>query len=67
MKQLGNLTLVCARRPKVFLQIYDSQALVYVGQGPERTVLSAAWDEDVQICRIIHALNFGAYRGSKAA
>ncbi len=34
MKQLGNLTLVCARRPEVLLQLYNGQVTVHVGQGP---------------------------------
>ena len=57
MKQLGNLALVCAKRPEVLLQIYEGRACVYVGEGPERAMFSAAWDE----------LNFGRYRSSQAA
>lgn len=67
MKQLGNLAIICAKRPEVLLQIYDGFASVYVGQGPNRAVLSAAWDNDAEIRRIIHELNFGRYRGSQAA
>lgn len=62
MKQLGNLAIVCAKRPEVLLQLYNSQVTVHVGQGPQRAVLCAAWDDDEQISRIIHELNFGAYR-----
>ena len=62
MKQLGNLALVCAKRPEVLLQIY-----VYVGEGPERAMFSAAWDNDEELCRMIHELNFGRYRSSQAA
>ena len=67
MKQLGNLALVCAKRPEVLLQIYDGRACVYVGEGPERAMFSAAWDNDEELCRMIHELNFGRYRNSQAA
>lgn len=67
MKQLGNLAVVCAKRPETLLQIYGGRAIVYVGSGPDRTVLCAAWDDDAQICCIIHALNFGTLRSEKAA
>ena len=67
MKQLGNLALVCARRPEVLLQLYNCQVTVHVGQGPERAVLCAVWDDDAQICCIIHELNFGTHSGKKAA
>lgn len=67
MKQLGNLALVCAKRPEAMLQIYGGQACVYVGQGPERAVFSAAWDDDEELCRMIHELNFGGYRSDLAA
>ena len=67
MKQLGNLAIVCAKRPEVLLQIYDGLASVYVGKGPGRTVLCAAWDNGREIRRIIHELNFGKYRSKQAA
>lgn len=37
---------------------------VFVGSGPEREVLSASWDDDAEILRIIHELNFGKFRMS---
>lgn len=61
MKQLGNLAIVCARRPEVLMQLHDGKVAVYVGAGPERTVLHTSWDNDAQISRIIHELNFGKY------
>lgn len=67
MKQLGNLAIVCARRPEVLLQVYNGQANVYVGQGPERRVLSADWDDDEELSRMIYELNFGKYRQEMAA
>ncbi len=61
MKQLGNLAIVCARHPEVLMQLHDGKVSVYVGAGPERTVLHTSWDNDTQISRIIHELNFGKY------
>ncbi len=62
MRQLGNLAVVCAVRPDVSLQIHDYLAVVHVGQGPQRAVMTAKWDDDEAICRMIRELNFGAYR-----
>lgn len=31
MKQLGNLSIVCAQRPDVLMQIYGGQVSVHVG------------------------------------
>ena len=62
MKQLGNLAIICARRQSVLLQIQDGMVSVFVGAGPDRAVLSTRWDNDVEIERIIHELNFGKYR-----
>ena len=51
MKQLGNLSIVCAQRTDVLMQIYGGQVSVHVGEGPERTSLFAAWDDDEVIQR----------------
>ena len=67
MKQLGNLAIVCAKRPDVLMQIHGGLVSVHVGQGPDRASMCAAWDDDEQISRIIHELNFGKYSGRKAA
>lgn len=61
MKQLGNLAIVCARRPEVLMQVHDGKVTVYVGSGPERAALHTAWDNDAEISRIVHELNFGKY------
>lgn len=61
MKQLGNLAIVCAMRPDVSLQLYDSRVAVHVGQGPKRAVMAAAWDDDQSINEMIRELNFGSY------
>ena len=61
MKQLGNLAIICAKRPDVLMQIYNSLVCVHIGSGPQRATLSAAWDDDTEILRIISELNFGQY------
>lgn len=66
MKQLGNLAIVCARRPDVLMQIYDGTVTVHVGAGHERETLHSAWDNDEDIRRIVQKMNFGRY-GAKAA
>ena len=59
MKQLGNLSIVCAKRPDVLMQVYGGRVSVHVGEGPERTRMDAAWDDDKMIQLIIRDLNFG--------
>lgn len=61
MKQLGNLAMVCARRPEVMMQLHEGKVSVYVGAGPERAVMGCAWDDDTKISSMIHELNFGRY------
>lgn len=61
MKQLGNLAIICAKRPELLMQIYNKRVCVHIGAGPERATLSAAWDDDTAISRIISELNFGQY------
>lgn len=65
MKQLGNLAIVCAKRPEVLLQIYGGEVTVHVGVGPDRATLLAAWDNDAEITRIIYELNFGKYKSKE--
>lgn len=62
MKELGNLAIVCAKRPDVMMQIYDGTVAVHVGAGPTRATLHSAWNDDDEIRRIVHEINFGAYR-----
>lgn len=66
MKQLGNLAIVCARRPEVLMQLHDGKVSVYVGAGPEREVLHTVWDNDAEIGRIVRELNFGKYKKEAA-
>lgn len=65
MKQLGNLAIICAQRQSVLLKIQGGMASVFVGVGPEQDVLSARWDNDADINRIIHELNYGKYKDQR--
>lgn len=65
MKQLGNLAIVCAKRPEVMLQLYAGTVSVFVGTGPERAVLIAPWEDDEAISRIVQELNFGTHCAAK--
>ena len=46
MKQLGNLALVCAKRPEVLLQLHGDSVSVHVGAGPERAFMHSEWYND---------------------
>ena len=59
MKQLGNLTIVCAKRSGVLLQILDGTATLFVGAGSNRQSFMVDWDDDEQISRLIYELNYG--------
>lgn len=61
MKRLGNLAMVCARRPEVMMELHGGKVSVFVGAGPERAVMDSTWDNDAEISRIVHELNFGRY------
>lgn len=67
MKQLGNLAMVCARRPEVLMQLHGGKVTVYVGGGPERAAMHCAWDDDTQINHIVYELNFGKYAEKRIA
>lgn len=67
MKQLGNLAMVCARRPEVLMQIYEGSVSVFVGDSPERAVMYAPWDNDAEVSRMVYELNFGKYAGKQGA
>lgn len=62
MKQLGNLAIVCAQRKNVLLQMLNGNVCIHLVTSPERSVLSAEWDDDTTITAIIHELNFGEYK-----
>lgn len=61
MKQLGNLAIVCAKRPDVLLQIYDGYVSVHAGVGTERRTMLARWEDDEAISGFICELNYGRY------
>lgn len=61
MNELGNLSIVCAQRPEVLMQIHDGVVAVYVGAGCDRAVLHSPWNDNAEIRRIVHELNFGKY------
>lgn len=63
MKELGNLAIVCAQRPDALMQVYDGTVSVHVGANPMRQVLYTTWDNDGEIRRVVHELNFGQYSG----
>lgn len=66
MKQLGNLAIVCAKRKDTLLQMLNGNVAIHLGDGPNRAVLSAEWNDDETITAIIHELNFGKYKEGTA-
>ncbi len=67
MKQLGNLAVVCARRPEVLMSVFNGNVIISLGDGPDRKILTAPWNDDEKINRLIYELNFGAYAGKRSA
>lgn len=65
MKQLGNLAIICAQCQSVLLHIQDGMVSVFVGEGPDRDVLSTRWDNDAEISRMIYELNFGKHKAQR--
>ena len=63
IRQIGNLASVCVRKTNVLFQALNGRVTVHIGYGPDREVLSAAWDDDEKISEIIMELNFGRYSG----
>ena len=66
MRQLGNLAIVCAQRSELLMMVHDNAVTVCVGTGPARRTLTASWNDDAEISRIIAALNFGEYAPNRA-
>ena len=64
MKQLGNLAIVCAQRQDVVLLLQRGKVSVFRETTDENDKLSAAWDDDAAIEKIVHELNFGAFAHS---
>jgi hypothetical protein len=67
MKQLGNLAIVCAKRPEVLMRLHGGEVSVYVDVGSRRATLYAAWDDDERISSIIYELNYGRYAEKRSA
>ena len=65
MKQLGNLAIVCAQRQDIVLLLQRGKVSVYSETLAEPSRLSAAWDNDAEIEKIIHELNFGVFAAKK--
>lgn len=61
MKQLGNLAIVCAKRPDILLQIYDGYVSVHVGEGTKCASMVAKCGDDEAISGFIHEINYGRY------
>ncbi len=59
MKQLGNLSIVCATKKNVLLQLHNGIVSVHYGAGPTRKTATANWDDDKAIRAIVRELNFG--------
>jgi hypothetical protein len=65
MKQVGNLSIVCAQRRDTLLQVLNGKVSVHVGYGPDRETLSADWTDDVKIMEFIMELNHGRLQEKK--
>ena len=61
MKELDNVTILCAKRSDALMQIYKGQVTVHVYRGMGREVFHADWKDEKSLQGIIHALNHGAY------
>ena len=65
MKQLGNLAIACAKRPDIVMTTQDG--MVFVRSRVTGKSMSAPWDNDKKIERLVHELNFGAFAGKRSA
>ena len=65
MKQLGNLAIVCAQQRDIVLLLQKGKVTVYRETLEEPSKLSAAWDDDSAIEKIVHELSFGSFAGQK--
>ena len=67
MKQLGNLAIICAQRQDIVLLLQRGKVSVYRETLAEPSRLSAAWDNDAEIEKIIHELNFGVFSAKEGS
>ena len=65
MKQLGNLAIVCAQRQDIVLLLQRGKVSVFRETTGENDKLSAEWNDDAAIEKIVHELNFGAFADKK--
>lgn len=65
MKQFGNLAIVCAGRPDIVMTTQDG--MVFVRSKVTGDTMSAPWDSDKKIERIIREVNFGAFGERRSA
>ena len=62
MRQIGNLSVICAKRRDTLFQALNGKVSVHIGYGPGRKTLSADWSDDKKINEIIMELNHGKFR-----
>lgn len=65
MKQLGNLAIACAKRPDIVMTTQDG--MVFVRSRVTGETMSAPWDNDKKIERIVHELNFASLSEKRSA
>lgn len=61
MKQIGNLAIVCSKRPDMIMKINDGKVLIAATEKPDCIIFSSEWHDDAKINDIIYQLNFGRY------
>jgi hypothetical protein len=66
MSPLGNLAIVCAKRPDVTLVVANGSAVLIVGEGEGQEQRTAEWQDDAGIERLIQELNYGELRAEDA-
>ena len=65
MKQFGNLAVVCAPRRDIIMTTQDG--MVFVRQRSSGKLLSAPWNDDDRVSKIVHELNFGSFAEQRNA
>lgn len=61
MKQIGNLAVVCAGRPDVWMEAGGGVLEVHVRAEHETIDYVMDWDDDKKISEIVRELNFGRH------